>query len=59
MRCFICNKDCPDGEIRVERKGKMVTFSPCAECSNAVVRSLLFKDIENEEAPTLPLWDIE
>lgn len=59
MRCSICNKDCPDGEIRLEKRGGMVQFSPCKECSNVIQRTVLMKDIEDEETPTLPLWDIE
>lgn len=59
MRCNICNKDCPDGEITIERKAGKIKFSPCKECSNIIQRTVLYKEIEDEEAPTLPLWDIE
>jgi hypothetical protein len=59
MRCNLCNKDCADGEIKLERKGGKLYFSPCLECSNVVQRALLSKELEDEETPTLPLWDIE
>lgn len=59
MRCFICNKDCTDGEIKLERVRGKLLFSPCKECSNVIQRTVLMKEIEDEEAPTLPLWDIE
>ena len=59
MRCDLCNKDCPDGEIKIERKGGKVSFSPCLECAGVVQRTLLIKELEDEETPTLPLWDIE
>jgi hypothetical protein len=59
MRCFICNKDCPDGEIKLEKRGGKFTFSPCKECSNVIHKTVLMKEIEDEETPTLPMWDIE
>jgi hypothetical protein len=59
MRCYVCNKDAPDGEIRLERHGGRVKFSPCSECQNVIQRTVLLKELEDEEAPTLPLWDIE
>jgi Pyruvate/2-oxoacid:ferredoxin oxidoreductase delta subunit len=59
MRCNICNRDCPDGEIRIEKIGGKIQFSPCKDCSDIIQKTVLMKEIENEEAPTLPLWDIE
>ena len=59
MRCALCNKDCPDGEIRLEKKNNKVQFSPCRECSDMIHRTVLMKEVENEETPTMPLWDIE
>lgn len=59
MRCYICNKDCPDGEIYLERRDGVYKFAPCKECSNVIQKTVLYKEVENEEAPTMPLWDIE
>ena len=59
MRCLICNKDCPDGEIRLEKVNGRIRFSPCRECSDMIHKTVLMKEIEDEEAPTVPLWDIE
>ena len=59
MRCSVCNKDCPDGEIKIERHNGRISFSPCNECQNIIQKTVLLKEIEDEETPTLPLWDIE
>jgi hypothetical protein len=59
MRCNICNKDCPDGEIVLQKRNGKVTFSPCRECSNIIQKTVLLKDLEDEETPTVPMWDIE
>jgi Pyruvate/2-oxoacid:ferredoxin oxidoreductase delta subunit len=59
MRCSLCNKDCPDGEIRLEVKYNRVQFTPCRECGDMIHRTVLMKEIEDEETPTVPLWEIE
>ena len=59
MRCHICNKDCADGEIKLEKREGRVKFSACNECTNVIQRAVLSKEIEDEETCTLPLWDIE
>jgi dissimilatory sulfite reductase (desulfoviridin) alpha/beta subunit len=61
MRCVICNKDCPDGEIKLEKKGGKIVFSPCLECTNLIQLAILDKELEekDEETPTMPLWDFE
>ncbi len=59
MRCHICNKDCPDGEIKLEKKHGKIQFSPCSDCANVIQKTVLMKEIEDEEAPTVPLWDFE
>jgi len=60
LRCYICDKDCPDNEIKLERKPDgSVTFGPCNECREVISRSTVEEEISKEEAPTLPLWDFE
>lgn len=59
MRCSICNKDCPDGEIRIERVHGKIKFSPCSECNNIIQKTVLLKELEDEETPSVPLWDFE
>ncbi len=59
MRCYVCNKDCSDGEIKLERRDGKIKFSPCSECSNIIQRTVLLKELEDEEAPSVPLWDFE
>lgn len=59
MRCSICNKDCPDGEIKLERVQGKIKFSPCSECQNIIQKTVLLKELEDEETPSVPLWDFE
>ena len=60
MRCYICDKDCPDTEIKLEKKPDgSLSFGPCNECREVISRSVLAQEIGEEEAPTVPLWDIE
>lgn len=59
MRCHICNRDCPDGEIRIEKNKGMVKFMPCKECTDVIQKTVLMKEIEDEETPTIPLWDLD
>lgn len=60
MRCYICDKDCDDHEIKMERKNDgSITFGPCNTCRQVVSTTVLTQSLWEEEAPTLPLWDIE
>lgn len=59
MRCNLCNKDCPDGEIKIEKVQGKLQFSPCSECQGIIHRTVLMKEIEEEETPTIPLCDLE
>lgn len=59
MRCNICNKDCPDGEIKIEKVHGRIQFSPCAECRNIIQRTVLLKELEDEQETTVPMWDLE
>ena len=59
MRCHVCNKDCPDHEIKLERRMGKLTFSPCQECLNIIQRTVLIKELEDEDTPTIPIWDLD
>lgn len=60
MRCHMCDKNCPDHEIKLERKPDgSITFGPCNECREVISRSVIAQEVWEEEAPTMPLWDIE
>lgn len=60
MRCYICDKDADDKEIKIERKADGgITFGPCSECRTVISNTVITQQVWEEEAPTLPLWDIE
>ena len=60
MRCYICDKSPLYNEIKLEKKSDgSVTFGPCNECREVISRTILAQEVEQEETPTMPLWDIE